>query len=825
MNAPPPEPNPDGDPRPVEPSAPRSDSSRASERFLQSLLEHLPIVIYRKDTEGRLTFGNRRYCERRGQPLLALLGKTDFDLSPRPLAEQYWADNLAVMQTRQPIEKDEVQIKPDGTKSWIHIIKVPLIDTDGRVTGTQGMYWDITAQKETEAALAYERDLLGALLGNVDDNIYFKDRESRFIRVSRVLAQKFGLADPVEAAGKTDFDFFTAEHAQPAFDDEQTIIRTGQPMIGKVEKETWGDGTETWGLTTKVPMRDGAGEIIGTCGVTKDITALKRVEQELTTAKAAAEVAVKTKGEFLANMSHEIRTPMNGIIGMTGLLLDTPLDPAQREFAETVRISADNLLTIINDILDFSKIEAGKLTFETFDFDLVEAVEGALDMLAERALAKGIELASAIPPDVSVRVRGDMGRLRQVLVNLLGNAIKFTERGEVVVRVFKESETATHTTVRFKIIDSGIGIPGEVQQRLFQAFTQADTSTTRKYGGTGLGLAISRQLVAMMHGQIGVESEPGKGSTFWFTAEFEKQTGPVNPAEAYNRDLFNLRVLVVDDNATNRQILRHQLFAWKMQKGSAGSGYEALQIMREAAAAGAPYDLALLDMQMPEMDGLTLARAIKTDPTIAGTRLIILTSLGKSMTGEELKTAGIDAYLVKPVKQSRLFDSLVNVMGQAHAENVFTKSSLPTQPLTPLDPALTKIRILIAEDNPVNQKVALAQLQKLGAKADAVANGQEVLNALDAIPYEIVFMDCQMPEMDGYEASRLIRKSEREPVQIGHRQRPVHIIAMTANAMVGDREKCLAAGMDDYISKPVHLNDLQAALERWLTGNTHRTKA
>jgi two-component system sensor histidine kinase/response regulator len=699
--------------------------------------------------------------------------------------------------------------KGDLTARVLGASKVELLESLTQVTNRMiaSVAREMEDRKQAEEALRASEKGYRLLFDSAPDGISILDRDGRIIDCNQ--SQITLCARPRSEIIGRHLTEIMSPTSVAMFKENFSRLRRFEPCEGEVEILT-GNGAvvEVW--RKAVALQATSGEFLGILAYDRDITERKRVRKQLLRAKEAAEAASVAKGEFLANMSHEIRTPMNGIIGMTSLLLETALTAEQREYTDIVRASADSLLQIVNDILDFSKIEARRLALEILDFDLRTSVEEVCDLLAQRVYDKGLEFSCLVRPDVPSLLKGDPGRLRQILLNLAGNAIKFTDQGEVFVEVTVDSQTPAHATLRFSVADTGIGISREQRGCLFSPFSQADASTTRKYGGTGLGLVISKELAEMMGGQIGVESEQGKGSVFWFTAVLEKQPAKTQRIAIAPTGIRGKRVLIVNDNSTQRKVLSALLRSWGCRYAAAGNSDAALSLLHGAAAKRTPFDLAILDYRMHGTDGRTLGEKIKADPALKETKLVMLTAWGQRGDAAEVATIGFSAYLTKPIKGSQLYECLVAVLGNTAGSigneergHLVTRHSLAE--------TKRRMRILVVEDNAVNQKLALRLFEKLGCRADAVANGKEAIKALEMVLYDVVFMDVQMPEMDGYEATKVIRDPQSHVQNHG-----VPIIAMTAHAMKGDRERCIEAGMDDYISKPIRSEKLQGVIEKFL---------
>ena len=674
--------------------------------------------------------------------------------------------------------------------------------------GTFGVSRDITEQKRAEDELYQSRQMLQSILDNIPQRVFWKDRSITYLGCNQAFAMDAGLHDPSEIIGRTDFDLAWSKSAELYRADDKLVMEQESAKLNFDEQQVRPDETVWWLRTNKVPLRDREGKVIGVIGTYEDITEHKQAE-EMRKAKEAAEAASRVKSQFLASMSHEIRTPINGVIGMTSLLLDTQLSAEQRRYAQVANTCGETLLAVINDILDFSKIEARKLGLEVIDFDLREMLEGTVEMLALPVNEKGLELTCLVAPEIPSLVRGDPGRLRQILLNLVGNAIKFTHQGEVAIRVQLEREEQSTALLRLAVEDSGIGIPEDRLAVLFSPFVQADGSTTRKYGGTGLGLAISKELAELMGGKIGVESEQGKGSTFWFTVVLQKQADHDEPEADLSEELEGVKVLVVDDNATSRLVVSTLLKSWGCRATYAADGDSALAILHKAVRLADAFDVALLDSKMPGLDGKELARRIAADPGLERTAILLMTSPTQRCDDaipEGLKLAG---RVTKPILQSRLRTALNVALGRQNATEEPCRergAALPSAAAPRAD-----VRILVAEDIASNREVALAILGKLGYCAETVTNGAEALTAFESGGYDLILMDCEMPEMDGYEATRRLRQQE-----IAAGKARVPIIALTAHVTSGDRSQCMSAGMDDYLCKPIDPRKLAVALAKWL---------
>ena len=810
-------------------------SLRESEQRLQAILDNTSSVVYMKDVDGRYLVVNRRFEKLFKKSRLDAVGKTDAELFPTSDAAAYQLNDRRVLTSGISIEVEEPVLHDDGLHTYISN-KFALVDPHGRPYAVGGISTDVSALKKAEQAVRDLEARYYSLVESMPLRAWSKDIHGQFTLANQAwLASRSRRLD--EIIGKTDFDFSPPHLAEKYTRDDQWVI-ANRKIFEATEEFRRSDGRKQFIQVLKAPVYNSADEVVGTQGMSWDVTERVLAEQAMLKAKDAAENANRAKSVFVANMSHEIRTPMNGIIGMSELLLDSALSHDQRDYVMMINESADSLLSLINDVLDLSKVEAGKLDLESIEFELGEVLGDALKLLALRADKKGLELAWRMQPDVPPIVVGDPARLRQVVINLVGNAIKFTDRGEVILRVSVVSpeeqqskssaslspsdsgafpilsETGSmpvlsadalaqnlptrHVLLQFDVIDTGIGIAPEKQQLVFEAFEQADSSTTRRYGGTGLGLTISQKIVERMGGRMWLDSQLGRGTTFHFTSSFAVPQGAAEePLDDTWHELRDLRVLIVDDNATHRGILSEIMNSWGVTSQSVPDASAALTRLVEAAAIGKPFRLVLADANMPDRDGFWLAEEIAANPGLSATTIMMLTASQRPDDSERCRRLGIPAYLAKPIKPSELLDAMMAALGPMletdHPAEAPTLAAVYPQ---------KSLHVLLAEDSAVNQRVATALLEKWGHRVSVAGNGRQAIAMFSKQQFDLILMDVQMPEMDGLEATAAIR--QREAGTLNH----IPIIALTAHAMKGDRDRCLAVGMDAYVTKPIRSKEL-----------------
>jgi len=791
------------------------DALQEQKLFLKTIMESLPGVVFTLDTQGRLCRWNRQLEEITGMSFDALL---DVDLISLVHEEDrlFVAEKFAEVFAEGEAETEFRLLGRDGTEHCF-LLDGRCLEI-GTVTYLIGCGIDITARKKMEEELFCSQQMLQLVLDNIPQRVYWKDVNLKFLGCNKSFTEDIGLENPSEIPGMSDAEMPWRDHAAEMRRDDLQVIEQGVPKMNYEQAQRLIDGKVSWLRKNKIPLRGTDNKVFGVLATYDNVTERKLVEEELRKAKEAAESASKAKSLFLANMSHEIRTPMNGVIGMTGLLLDSHLDHEQREYAEIVRASADSLLTIINDILDYSKIEAGKLGIETVGFDLRSTVEDIADFMATSIYTKGLDFNCLISSELPALVSGDPGKLRQILVNLLSNALKFTHHGEIVLRATLDREDEDHAWINFSVRDTGIGIPQERIQDIFALFSQVDASTTRRYGGTGLGLAISRQLAEMMGGTIEVESVEGQGSTFFLAVKFAKQAAAHDRSFLVPAELYKERLLVVDANATSRLAITEKLQLWGYRFAEASDENGALSHLHAALAEKDQYSYVFIGPQLSRGTASSLGKKIKDDEKLKDTVLIHVSPLGEKIAPASHSDDIFTARLQKPIKLAELHHCLMALSGSSEPTCQGDRLEVE-KPGVDRTMARNNMRLLLAEDNSTNQKVIMRILNNLGYRADVAANGREALEALDMVPYDLVLMDIQMPELDGFETTEAIRR--REAVSGRH----IPIVAMTAHAMKGDREKCLAAGMDDYISKPLYPKDLQGVIQRALSGFSFRKEA